>query len=46
LKNLREALLFFCGASRDISSASERAFPGVFAYFFGCSTPSKGILVP
>jgi len=25
----------------DISSASERAFPGVFGDVFGCSTPSK-----
>ena len=26
---------------RDISSASERAFPGFFGHFFGCSTPLK-----
>jgi len=26
---------------RDISSASESAFPGGFGNIFGCSTPSK-----
>ena len=26
---------------RDISSASESAFPGFFGDIFGCSTPSK-----
>jgi len=39
----RQAAKFW---KRDISSASQTAFPGVLGDFFGCSTPSKrGILV-
>jgi len=38
--------VFFCGVAakfenRDMSGASEKAFPGIFGDFFGCSTPSK-----
>ena len=47
VKKPRGAQFFIVAASavefwkRDISSASERAFPGFFGYIFGCSTPSK-----
>ena len=45
-KNRVERDFFFAASNakfwkRDISSASERAFPGVFDDIFGCSTPSK-----
>jgi len=47
VSNNRTQRDFFFAASaakfwnRDISSAPERAFPGVFGDIFGCSTPSK-----
>ena len=45
-KNLRGALFSFVASAakfwkRDISSASERVFPGFVGHFFGCSIPSK-----
>ena len=44
-KTARGAIFFAALAAkfwkRDIRSASERAFPGVFGCVFGCSTPSK-----
>jgi len=44
-KKPRRARFSFCGAAKfwkhDISTSSERAFPGLFGDIFGCSTLSK-----
>jgi len=40
-KNCTEHGFFLGGVSREISSASERAFLGVLGDIFDCSTPSK-----